>query len=173
IPLLVDEAGAENEAYVQERTPCSTSSSEAAAAAAATTTTTTTTITTNAELNVVLDMVCRMHRNPKVASCLQQVPLAPAKYVFSYDQREEQRLFFEQFLASDVDQRPYSVVDLYQVAIIAVLPNDCSIILRYLIETLFIIHGETKLNMICPLGGDSQQRYDNPYNVIWCKSLNR
>ncbi|CAF1406327.1 unnamed protein product [Rotaria sordida] len=164
IPLLVDEAAVENKAYVQERTPCSTSSNEAAAAA---------TITTNAELNVVLDMVGRMHRNRKVASCLQQVPLAPVKYVFSYDQREEQRLFFEQFLASDVDQCPYSIVDLYQVAIIAVLPDDCSIILRYLIETLFIIHGETKLNMICPLGGDPQQRYGHPYNPIWCKNLNR
>ncbi|CAF4396489.1 unnamed protein product, partial [Rotaria sordida] len=53
IPLLVDEAAVENKAYVQERTPCSTSSNEAAAAA---------TITTNAELNVVLDMVGRMHR---------------------------------------------------------------------------------------------------------------
>ncbi|CAF1484015.1 unnamed protein product [Rotaria sordida] len=168
IPLLVDEAGAENEAYVQERTPCSTSFNEAAAAAA-----TTTTRTTNAELNVVLDMVCRMHRNRKVASCLQQVPLAPAKYVFSYDQREEQCLFFEQFLASDVDQLPYSVVDLYKVAVIAVLPDNCSIILRYLIETLFIIHGETKLNMICPLGGNPQQRYGHPYNVIWCKNLIR
>ncbi|CAF5072934.1 unnamed protein product, partial [Rotaria socialis] len=38
--------------------------------------------------------------------------------------------------------------------IIAVLPTDESIILRYLIETLFIIHGETKLNMICPIGID-------------------
>ncbi|CAF4318006.1 unnamed protein product, partial [Rotaria sordida] len=155
IPLLVDEAAAENKAYVQERTPCSTSSNEeegAAAAAAATTTTT----TTNAEVNAVLDMIHRMHSNYKVASCLQQVPLAPAKYVFSYNQREEQRLFFEQFLASDVDQRPYSIVDLYQVAIIAVLPDNCSIILRYLIETLFIIHGETKLNMICPIGSDPQ-----------------
>ncbi|CAF4145813.1 unnamed protein product [Rotaria sordida] len=165
IPLLVDEAGAENKAYVQERTPCSTSSNEAAAAA--------TTTTTNVEVNVVLDMVHRMHGNRKVASCLQQVPLAPAKYVFSYDQREQQRLFFEQFLASDVDQRPYSVVDLYHVAIIAVLPDNCSIILRYLIETLFIIHGETKLNMICPIGGDPQQHYGYPYSLVWCKNLNR
>ncbi|CAF4381393.1 unnamed protein product, partial [Rotaria sordida] len=33
--------------------------------------------------------------------------------------------------------------------------------------------GETKLNMICPLGGDPRQRDGHPYNVIWCKNLIR
>ncbi|CAF1366575.1 unnamed protein product [Rotaria sordida] len=143
IPLLVDEAAAENKAYVQERTPCSTSSNEEEEGATAAATTTTT-IATNAEVNVVLDMIHRMHRNRKVASCLQQVPLAPAKYVFSF-----------------VSSSHYC------------LPDNCSIILRYLIETLFIIHGETKLNMICPIGSDPQQRYGYPYNLVWCKNLNR
>ncbi|CAF4635525.1 unnamed protein product, partial [Rotaria socialis] len=55
---------------------------------------------------------------------------------------------------SPVDQLPYVETDLYKMKIIAVLPTDESIILRYLIETLFIIHGETKLNMICPIGID-------------------
>ncbi len=52
------------------------------------------------------------------------------------------------------------------------MPDDCSNILRYIIETLFIIHGETKLNMICPLGGDPEQRYGRPYDLIWCANLN-
>jgi hypothetical protein len=52
------------------------------------------------------------------------------------------------------------------------VPNDRSIILRYIIETLFIIHGETKLNMICPIGGDPEERYGRPYDRIWCDNLN-
>ncbi|CAF4777482.1 unnamed protein product [Rotaria socialis] len=51
--------------------------------------------------------------------------------------------------------------------IIAVLPTDESIILRFLIETLFIIHGETKFNMICPIGIDPEQRYGRPYDHQW------
>ncbi|CAF3893269.1 unnamed protein product [Rotaria sp. Silwood1] len=61
----------------------------------------------------------------------------------------------------------------YKMAIIAVLPDDRSILLRYLIETLFIIHGETKLNMICPIGSDVMQRYGHPYHLVWCANLNR
>ena len=53
------------------------------------------------------------------------------------------------------------------------VPDDCSVILRYIIETLFIIHGETKLNMICPIGGDPQKRFGRPYNLVWCYDLNR
>ena len=53
------------------------------------------------------------------------------------------------------------------------MPDDRSIILRYIIETLFIIHGETKLNMICPIGSDPEKRYGRPYDLIWCDNLNR
>ena len=53
------------------------------------------------------------------------------------------------------------------------MPDDCSVILRYIIETLFIIHGETKLNMICPIGGDPQKRFGRPYDLVWCYDLNR
>ncbi|CAF1560831.1 unnamed protein product, partial [Rotaria sordida] len=55
---------------------------------------------------------------------------------------------------------------------IDLVPDDCSTILRYMIETLFIIHGETKLNMICPLGGNAEKRYGLPYNLHWCANLN-
>ncbi|CAF1421151.1 unnamed protein product [Rotaria sordida] len=52
------------------------------------------------------------------------------------------------------------------------ISDDRSIILRYIIETLFIIHAETKLNMICPIGGDVEQRYGRPYDLVWCANLN-
>ncbi len=55
-----------------------------------------------------------------------------------------------------------------------IVHQDSSTILRYIIETLFIIHGETKLNMICPLalGGDPEERYGRPYQYDWCHNLN-
>jgi hypothetical protein len=62
---------------------------------------------------------------------------------------------------------------LYLFSHIDLVPDDRSIILRYIIETLFIIHGETKLNMICPLGGDPERHYGRPYDLIWCRHLNR
>ncbi|CAF2761204.1 unnamed protein product [Rotaria sp. Silwood2] len=110
--------------------------------------------------------------NRRVAYYLDNVPLPPAAYAFSYPQIQKQRLFFEEFVAYSIHQRPYTGLDLYKMAIIAVLPDDCSIILRYIIETLFIIHGETKLNMICPLGGDAEKRYGRPYDLVWCANLN-
>ncbi|CAF1636162.1 unnamed protein product [Rotaria sp. Silwood1] len=110
--------------------------------------------------------------NRRVAFYLDNVPLPPAAYAFSYPQIQKQRSFFEQFVAYSIHQRPYIDLDLYKVAIIAVLSDDCSIILRYIIETLFIIHGETKLNMICPLGGDVEKRYGRPYDLVWRANLN-
>ncbi|CAF1424811.1 unnamed protein product [Rotaria sordida] len=52
------------------------------------------------------------------------------------------------------------------------VPDDRSIILRYIIKTLFIIHGETKLNMICPVGTDVEQCYGLPYKLDWYANLN-
>jgi hypothetical protein len=36
------------------------------------------------------------------------------------------------------------------------------------------MHGETKLNMICPLGadGDPERRYGRAYDLVWCANLN-
>jgi hypothetical protein len=58
--------------------------------------------------------------NHRVALCLDHVPLSPAAYAFSYEQRRKQHSFFEAFLLSNVDQMPYSAIDLYKMAIIAV-----------------------------------------------------
>ena len=51
------------------------------------------------------------------------------------------------------------------------MPDETSLILRYIIKMLFVIHGETKLNMICPIGGDPEKRYGRPYNLVWCADL--
>ncbi|CAF2185656.1 unnamed protein product, partial [Rotaria magnacalcarata] len=85
--------------------------------------------------------------------------LPPAGRHFSSVQIQKQRVFFDRFLLSPVDELPYIEADLYKIKIIAVLPTDESTLLRYIIETLFITHSETKLNMICPIGIDPEQRY--------------
>ena len=56
----------------------------------------------------------------RVARYLDYIPPPPAPYVFSYRQRQQQRLFFEQLLSTPIQRQPYSVVDLYQMKIIAV-----------------------------------------------------
>ena len=58
--------------------------------------------------------------NRRVSHYMNCVPLPPAVYAFSYRQRQKQRVFFEHFLSLHGQQRPYSTVDLYQYAIIAV-----------------------------------------------------
>ena len=53
------------------------------------------------------------------------------------------------------------------------VPDDRSVLLRYILETLFIVHGETKLNMICPIGIDPEKRYGRAYNRVWCANFSR
>ncbi len=101
IPRLWHEAQTENITFLQERSSSSSSSN-----------------TTHPE---VLDTITMgALGNHGAAHYLEHVPLPPAIYAFSYQQRQKQRLFFEQFLSSSIQQLPYSALDLYQMAIIAV-----------------------------------------------------
>ena len=52
------------------------------------------------------------------------------------------------------------------------VPEDHSRILRYIIETLFSLHCETKLNMICPIYKNPDEQNRRPYNIVWCAHLN-
>ncbi|CAF1471338.1 unnamed protein product [Adineta steineri] len=131
---------------------------------------TSTTTTTDPEHDNIIAMGTT-DNNQRVVNYLEHVPTPPDSYAFSYRQRQNQRLFFQQFVSSTIHHLPYFPLDLYRIAIIAILPDDRSILLRYIIETLFILHGETKLNMICPLGGDPYQRYGPPHEFIWCNNL--
>jgi hypothetical protein len=174
IPLLWQEAQADNIAYFLERSVARRNI---------------------ADVDFMSIIAITSTSSQRVAFWLDRVPLPPAAYAFSYEQRRQQRAFFERFLASPVDQTPYSPVDSYKAAIIAVrkctisifigrehylstrlflVPNERSMLLKYLVETLFSIHGETKLNMICPVGGGcSQTHYGLPYDRVWCVNLNR
>ena len=127
----------------------------------------------------------------RVTTYLERVPLPPAAYAFSSRQRNEQRSFFEWFVALPRRHPCVVFVDLFKAAPIAVrkstdahpstlsmstldvssVPDPCSSLLRLVIETLFIVHGETQLNMLCPIGGDPDRRYGRPYDLDWCKGL--
>ena len=99
IPLLWHDAQAENIAYLQERSSSSTRIVDLDSA------------------NIIAITTIGNHR---VTNCLDRVPLTPAAYAFSYEQKRQQRSFFAQFLPLPVDQLPYTPVDLYKMAIIAV-----------------------------------------------------
>jgi hypothetical protein len=58
--------------------------------------------------------------NQRVARYMDHVPIPPSLYSFSKKQRQQQRLFFEKFVFSSITQQPYSTLDLYKMAIIAV-----------------------------------------------------
>ena len=101
IPLLWHDAQVENIAYLQERNSSSTSSKIV-------------------DLDVTNVMTIATIGNHQVTDCLNHVPLTPIRYAFSYQQRQQHCLFFEQFLSLPIDQLPCSPVDLYKVAPIAV-----------------------------------------------------
>jgi hypothetical protein len=67
---------------------------------------------------------------------------------------------------------PIIIIFVFLSICIASVPDETSLILRYIIKQLFVIHGETKLNRICPIGGDPEKRYGRPYNLVWCAGLN-
>ena len=97
IPLLWHDAQAKNIAYLQER---STSKI--------------------VDLDATNVIAIAAISNYQVTDCLNHVPFTPARCAFSYQQRQQQRVFFEQFLSLPVDQLPYSPVDLYKVASTAI-----------------------------------------------------
>jgi len=46
--------------------------------------------------------------HPKVAEYLLRVPLPPARYAFSYQQRQQQRIFFRNLVAGVYNRIPYT-----------------------------------------------------------------
>ena len=101
ILLLWHYAQVEKIAYLQERSSSSTSSKIV-------------------DLDVTNVIAIATIGNHQVTDCLNHVPLTPIRYAFSYQQRQQQGVFFEQFFSLPVDQLPYSPVDLYKVAPIVV-----------------------------------------------------
>lgn len=125
----------------------------------------------------------------RVADCLDRVPLPPTAYVFTFQQRQQQRFFFKEWLSRIDHPGPDTSLDLYTFEIIAVrtyltsihssvslvmssiVPDNASRLLRYVLETLFAIHGETQLNMIRPLEVARDCLYERTFDLDWCRDL--
>lgn len=52
--------------------------------------------------------------HPQLAEYLQRVPLPPVQYMFSYQQRQQQRFFFRNLINGVYGTLPYRPLDLYQ-----------------------------------------------------------
>ena len=118
IPLSWHDAVSEDLNHFRLRKTLSSSSSNKTSTTTTTTTAVAAATTSNLEQNNLVAMGTVDNR--RVAHYLEHVPLPPAAYVFSYQKRKQQRLFFEQFLSMPVQHQSYSVVDLYQMKVIAV-----------------------------------------------------
>ena len=58
--------------------------------------------------------------DPRIHRSLRRVPVPPAAYEFSYRQRQQQRVFFEQLVSLSGEQTLVNALDLYKFAIVAV-----------------------------------------------------
>ena len=58
--------------------------------------------------------------HPRVAQYLLRVPLPPTRYAFSYQQRQQQRIFFRNLVTGVYGPIPYTLLDLHQYKIVAV-----------------------------------------------------
>ena len=88
----------------------------------------------DSEVNYLVEQGVIQHR--RVASFLRRVPLPPARYIFSYQQRQEQRIFFRNMVSGVYGVVPYTLLNLYQFKTVAVRKSSFSfpsiIITRYL-----------------------------------------
>ena len=57
---------------------------------------------------------------PLVAEYLLRVPLPPTRYAFSYQQRQQQRIFFRNLASGAYRPMPYVLMDLHKYKVIAV-----------------------------------------------------
>ncbi|CAF1395843.1 unnamed protein product [Rotaria sordida] len=105
---------------------------------------------------------------------IQNVPVPPNGYIFSNCQQEKQRKFFEKLhITKSHDEKMFTSVDFYNVTVIAVLPENCSTLLRQVLECLFATHAETKLNMFNLRTKDTYEFYGLPFHRVWCENIIR
>ncbi|CAF3979902.1 unnamed protein product [Adineta steineri] len=120
---------------------------------------------------------CRSTIDSNMFSYAQDISSPPINYQFTNQQKIEIDRFFheEKYLKSPINDR----LDLYQAAIVAILPTNGSNALRQFIEALFITHTEAQLNTDGHLDkllfsdGIINNQNDFSKENIWCKDLVR
>ena len=109
--------------------------------------------------------------------CVEAVPKPPMRHTFSNRQIVLQTEYFHKKRDKNL---PNQEIDLYDATIVAVLPENCSDMLRYTIESMFITHAEAKLNTVGHvLNHDQPTDYfllNDPWLIRgddWCQGLVR
>ncbi|CAF4052343.1 unnamed protein product [Adineta steineri] len=120
---------------------------------------------------------CKLRSKEKCRICVEAVPKPPRGLIFSNRQILLQAQYFQKKRDKIV---PDGIIDLYNATIVAVLPDSCSEMFRYTLESLFITYGNTSLNTIGNVLNEDQQsdyyRLDNPWLIRgdeWCQGLVR
>lgn len=101
------------------------------------------------------------------------LPNPPMSFVFTEWQRYDQLHFFSQPRHSLVLPPIELNVDLYDATVVAVLPDDCSDLLRQLILSLLITHADCRLNKTGRLTNEIIGRPPPPVRSQWCANLVR
>ncbi|CAF4128179.1 unnamed protein product [Adineta steineri] len=118
-----------------------------------------------------------------VRTCMRNLPYPPKGFGFSRRQRVEQYQYFK--AKKDILPKLDQSVNLFNVAIIAVLPLNVSEVVRRFIEALFITHTEAKLNTFGRLCHDNddddnnnnnnEKNYVNSNTILgrgyWCRNI--
>ncbi|CAF3802427.1 unnamed protein product [Rotaria sp. Silwood1] len=96
--------------------------------------------------------------------CVQAVPKPSHRFTFSNRQIMLQTQFFHKTRDTTL---PNPDIDLYNAIIVAILPETCTDMLCFTIESLFISYGETKLNSIGNVLNVDQNSNYYPLNAPW------
>ncbi|CAF3477230.1 unnamed protein product [Rotaria socialis] len=123
-----------------------------------------------------LDWTLRSREDCKLY--VASVPKPPPDYRFS---NRQQALQLSYFYKKRDKILPNQSIDLYNATIVAVLPESCSEMFRFTIESLFITHADTKLNTIGHMlnensVGNHHHPLFNPWldrGTQWCDGLQR
>ena len=82
--------------------------------------------------------------NDDIEKCLANLPKPSKDAVFTQNQRQQQRYFFQQYLSNH--KFFLNSFDLYHVTLLTVFPEFVSCHVRRIIQALLILHAEPKLN---------------------------
>lgn len=123
---------------------------------------------TTAEANQATTDIFYTNRNESLTKFLNNIPVPPHGFKFSKRQIEQQSQWFQknQMVTSINDH-----VNIYQAAIIAVLPPNTSDLLRHMVHALFVTHTEAKLNTLGHVFDFPE--YHTIRTGVWCANLKR
>ena len=82
--------------------------------------------------------------NGEIEKCLANLPKPSKDVVFTPNQHQEQRDFFQQYLSNH--KFFLNSFELYHVSLLTVFPEFVSCHVRRIIQVLLILHAEPKLN---------------------------